>query len=352
MVKPRIIIADTDANYIIPLQLKFAEELFDKIDLEIITDRGYFEQVFSVPQKAGILIVSEDLYSHSLQRHTINHIFLMTEHCGEEYTDDVNVFCLYKYTSTKEIFSEIIGKSGSVLNNGKSTKKEPQIVVFTSANGGAGKTTVSLGICNCLTRNYQRVLYINADRLQTFQHLLANPTAISAADVYAKLSSSRTNGYHEAKHIIRNEGFSYLPAFKASLMSVGLQYEVFEKLAMSAKQSGDYDFIILDADIVFDEAKAKLLSIADKVVIVTQQTRASVYATNLLISNIIGVNSEKYIFVCNNFDKEQDNALISSVMAPQFSISEYVEHFDYYDQMKCSDFAKAAGIQKAAFLIM
>ena len=35
MAKPRIIIADTDISYIIPLQLKFAEDFFEKIDLEI-----------------------------------------------------------------------------------------------------------------------------------------------------------------------------------------------------------------------------------------------------------------------------------------------------------------------------
>ena len=61
MAKPRIIIADTDAGYIIPLQLKFAEDFFEKVDLEIITDTNYFESLFSTPQKIDILIVSEDL---------------------------------------------------------------------------------------------------------------------------------------------------------------------------------------------------------------------------------------------------------------------------------------------------
>lgn len=44
MARPRIIIADTDVNYILSLQLKFVEEFFEKIDLEIITDRNYFEK--------------------------------------------------------------------------------------------------------------------------------------------------------------------------------------------------------------------------------------------------------------------------------------------------------------------
>ena len=54
MAKPRIIIADTDLNYIIPLQLKFVEEFFDLIDLELITDQDYFSKLFSMSQKASI----------------------------------------------------------------------------------------------------------------------------------------------------------------------------------------------------------------------------------------------------------------------------------------------------------
>lgn len=352
MAKPRIIIADTDAGYIFPLQLKFAEEFFDKVEIEIITDREYFDKLFSVPQQAAILIVSEALYDLSLQRHTISNTFLMMEQEEEESTADLNICRLYKYTSIKEIFGEIIGKSSDALNIAKSQKKEPQIVLFTSANGGVGKTTLALGVSVCLTRSYKRVLYINADRLQTFQHLLENPTAISAADVYAKLSNTSANGYNEVKHVIRNEAFSYLPAFKASLMSVGLQYEVFERIATAAKQSGDYDFIVVDSDVTFDEYKATMLSVADKVVVVTKQNRASVFATNLLTSNITGINPEKYFFVCNDFDKELDNALIAPSMTLQFLINEYVEHFSRYDQMKCVDLARDKGIQKTAFLIM
>ena len=51
--KPRLIIADTDINYIIPLQAKFAEEFPGEIDLEIITEPAYFEQAFRKPAEGG-----------------------------------------------------------------------------------------------------------------------------------------------------------------------------------------------------------------------------------------------------------------------------------------------------------
>ena len=62
MARPRVIVADTDESYVIPLQKKFAELFADKIDLEIITDKDYLNQLFLLLQHAGILLVLEKLF--------------------------------------------------------------------------------------------------------------------------------------------------------------------------------------------------------------------------------------------------------------------------------------------------
>lgn len=352
MAKPRIIIADTDPNYIIPLQLKFVQDFFEEVDLEIITDEVFFDTLFAAPQRADILIISEDLYSTAIRRHNIPHIFLMTEQYEEDSTADLNINRIFKYTSIKEIFNEITGKSADVFKFNKKVAQETQIVLVYSASGGTGKTTVAMGVSASLTKNYKRVLYINAARLQVFQHILDNSSAITTSDVYAKLATPTEGIYHEIKHVIRKEIFSYLPPFKAALMSLGLQYSVFEKLITSAKKSGDYDYIVVDADTTFDEDKAELLNLADKVLIVTEQNLAAVLGTNTLVSNVNGMSGDKYIFVCNNFQKENSNALVSPSISLKFTVSDYVDHFHYYEQMSLDDFSKESSIQRIAFLII
>lgn len=353
MAKPRIIIADADFDYIIPLQLKFVEEFFEKIDLEIITDRDYFEQKFSVSQRADILVISEELYDRTMQRHNVSHIFLLTEQYEEESTADLNVDRIFKYTSIKEIFNEIISKSSSVLKLDQQKKQETQMVLVYSASGGTGKTTVAMGISASLTKNYKKVLYINAARLQTFQNMLENKTPVTALDVYAKLRSDNLEKvYEDIKHVLRKELFYYLPPFKTALMSLGLRYSVFGQIVKSAKRSGDFDFIVVDADVTFDEEKADLINMADRVVIVTNQSMAAVSATNVLASNINGMNTDKYIFVCNDFDKLQSNALISPQSSLKFTISDYVDHFNLYEQMNMEELAGESSIQRVAFLII
>lgn len=350
MAKPRIIVADTDVNYLAPIQLKFATDFFEKVDLEIISDGEYFSELFSTPQKADILVVSESLYSPNVLKHNIGHIFLMTEQYGEQ-AETQGVCLVYKYTSVKEIFNEITGKSADVLNIAE-IKKPTQIVVVCSAAGGVGKTTVAMGVSAALTRSFKRVLYINAAELQFFQHMLGNKTPLTDKKIYAGLMQPSDSLYSDIKHVLRKEMFLYLPPFKAALMSLGLNFSVYLKIIEGAKQSGDYDFIIVDTETVFDENKAALLNAADKVVIVTTQSTAAVSSTGTLISNINWSGGDKYIVICNDFEKDSFNALILPELSDKFTVSEYIEHFRHIETLDPDGLASHSSVQRTAFLLM
>ncbi|MBR5636700.1 MAG: AAA family ATPase [Pseudobutyrivibrio sp.] len=352
MANPKVIIADTDVNYIAPLQYKFVNDYFNNIDLEIITDMQYFNEYFSMPRNAEVLIVSEDLYDSSLKRHDIKNIFLMSEQMDDGATGDLSLNKLYKYTSIVEIFSEIVAKSAKELAAGAVEKKETQIILVTSACGGVGKTSVAMGIAASLAEGYQRVLYINASMLQNFQYLLDDEGPITGTDVYASLYNPTDNVYLDIKKEIRKNVFNYLPEFKAALPSIGIDYSVFLKIALSAKKNGEYDFIVIDADSAFDEEKLNMIDAADKVIVVTDQSVNSVSGTNHLASNINGINSEKYIFICNRFNKDMFNALIATEVVPKFSITEYITEISTNTFVKPSEMADNNGIRKVAFLAM
>ncbi len=353
MGKPRVIIADTDISYVIPIQLKFIVEFFEKIDLEVITDRSYFDNLFLNPQNADVLIVSEELYDDSLQRHNIGHIFLMKEEYEDNQTSDLKVNYLAKYASIKEIFNTILGKSADVFSKIKSGEDaETKVILFYSEAGGTGKTTLAVGVSACLAKSYKKVLYLNASSLQVFQHLISNRAPISATDVYAQFASKEPLEYDKFKHIIRKELFCYVPPFKAALMSLDLDYTIYGRIIAAVKKSGEFDYIVVDTDSGFDEGKVSLFNVADKAVIVIQQNLASIVATNLLFANINGVNSDKYLVICNNFDKDRDNALIASNVSTKFSVDDYVEHYDHYDQMRATDLASEKSMQRISFVII
>ena len=102
----------------------------------------------------------------------------------------------------------------------------------------------------------------------------------------------------------------------------------------------------------FDEDKAALLGLADKVIIVTEQSLMSVTSTNRLVSNINNSETDKYLFVCNDFSKDEDNYLISPDVTMKFTVSEYIEHFAHCEKMSIAEFSKKTSIQKTAFLVI
>lgn len=347
MDKPRVIIAETDFSYIVPLQQRFIEKFADKIDLEIIDNKVYFDKLFSSPQRADVLVVCEELYDSSVRIHNIGHIFVLSEQLLDEPPTDRNVITVFKYTNIKDVFNRISGPIAPA-----DEKREPEIIVVSSASGGVGKTTVALGLCGCLTRSFKKVLYINASRLQSFQHFFENGGAISSPDVYARLSHENSMLFANIRHVIRTESFSYLPPFKMALLSLGIPYSVFGTIAAQAKESNEYDYIVVDTDSAFDDSNARLMGMADKVLLITDQTLSAVYATNLLVENISGVTGEKYFFICNRFDKEDQNALIQPSMHLRFTVNEYIDRFYNYDSMRCDDFAQESSIERVAMLVM
>lgn len=93
-----------------------------------------------------------------------------------------------------------------------------------------------MGVATCLTQDYRRVLYVNASKLNTFQYKLNNNTPINGTDIYSKLLENNKDIYDEIKNVIRKEEFSYLPPFRAALLSLGIKYDIYEKIILGAKK--------------------------------------------------------------------------------------------------------------------
>lgn len=350
MKKPRIVITDDDFSYIMPLQAKFIYEFLDDIDMEVITDPEYFKEMFCSLQKIDILIVDKKYFRDDFAKHDIENIFVLTENQKEDMESMKNVHAMYKYTNVKEIFLEIVGQSGLKIPMHKN-EKNSEIIMVTSACGGVGKTTVGLGIARALSDMYKRVLYIEASRLQTFQYYMERKDPIENQDVYVTLTHPSPSVYQEIKSELRKEEFTYLPPLKAPLMAYGIDFDAYGKVAKSAKMSGEFDYIILDADVTFDKSKAKMMSVSDRVVIVTEQKPSVVYATELLVSNINNIESDKYLFICNQYQKNKENVFTTGRNI-NFKIDEYVDYFTDYTKMSVKDFAMENTIRKIAFLLM
>lgn len=350
MAVPRMIIASSDTDYLKPILSGFTEGFYNKANLEIITDRDYFNELFSSPQRAELLIVSDEMYDVSINRHNLESILLLTGSEENAGSEEGTVHKIYRYSSVKDIFNEAARICASYLKKDKTKKRETQIIAFTSADGGTGKTTAAMGIAGALSREGKKTLYVNSGQLQSFGYLFKDTLPILDNDIYMKLSNREELSYMDMKDVIRCECFSYIPPFKAMLISLGLETEALIRVALEAKISGDYDFVILDTDGVHNDSDISALDTADKAAVIIRQTKASAYAASVLAANINGIRDGKFIFICNDTDKSQDGSRIVSEYKTDFYISGYIDHIDEYEMLKGEDYSNNCSIRKAALL--
>ncbi|WP_448902051.1 AAA family ATPase [Eubacterium sp.] len=345
MTKQRIVIVDEDFFYIIPLQAKFIYKFGDSVEIEVITQKNYLINSFNKIQKVDILIISENMYFDSLLKHEIKKIFVLTEEKNEKIKSN-NVQFIYKYKSLNEIILDIVGNDFNNLIHKE--ENNSQIILVTSANGGVGKTTMAIGLSMGLSDMYKKVLYIQASYLQTFQQYIDNDEPIKSNVIYQLIDKSKKNIYEKIKYEIRNQNMYYLPPFRTSLMSLGMEYSIFEMIAKQAKEAGDFDYIIIDSDIVLDKNKASMMNLADKVIIISEATETSVYATNRLIDNIENYTSEKYLFICNFFDDDKQKNL----NAAEYRIDEYIKYNMSTNEKIYNELDVQESLRKIAFLLI
>ncbi len=351
--RPRVIIADLDRLYILPLQQKFVKEFYDNIDLEIITDRQYFDELFVTPQTIDILIVAEQLYNPLLQKHNIKHLYILSESEDNEAVAGPSGSYIYKYTSIIDIFEIIKGSSAAILNAVVINKTAPKIITVYSASGGAGKTTMALGLSLNLASRYKRVLYVAVERLQASCHLFNCAAEIDYSDYYHSLQKTDGAVYEAIKPFIQSEKFDYVPLLNLSTVALDIAIERYNELLLTAKASNDYDYIIVDSDSTFDAHKANLIDLSDRLIVIYEQTKRSINKTNAFLRNIEGNQPDKYIFVCNKY--QADNPIESAADLEyrcNFKTEQKLDFFVDYEIMNIESLAKAEAIHKIAYLIM
>ena len=76
--KPKIILADTDREYLSKLVYKFLTELRDNVELVVITDQYYFRDYFEKPQMAELALIDRTLFDEGLLRHSISRMYILS----------------------------------------------------------------------------------------------------------------------------------------------------------------------------------------------------------------------------------------------------------------------------------
>jgi cellulose biosynthesis protein BcsQ len=349
MAKIKIVMADPDAGYIEPLELKFLNELQEEADVMIITDLDYFAEFFSAPQNLDILVINEQLWSNQLERQNIKNLFILQEQEGSTLQSRLKATFLYKYTSVQELFNEIISCLNEQGHRSVGVQKETRIIMVYSPVGGAGTTTVAMGLSQALAGMHRRVLFMGLDNLQTFSWNLGRDEVLPF-EFEKQMSSDSEYIYHALRPLIQKDVFYYMPQFARSLSSLSITIRDFIHLAESVREAGEFDFIVCDTPGDFTVEVSALMGRSDHVITVTNQDEQAVWKLQALLQNIDCSDHNKYSFVCNRYDPEQTNYLIDERYIANCRINEYIERIDPKYLRRVQDMKDLRSFQKLTYL--
>ncbi len=303
----RIIIADTDRNYLLTLQIKLLEEVKPDIRIDAISDKQFFDSLFSSPQEAGCLIVSENLYSQELRKHNIENIIILTEDyvASNDYTHLVNR--IYKYSRLKEIYNQIkdylVGVDGE---NEIIIEKDTKVVSLVSSSGGQGKTTIALSLAACLSKKHYNVLYISMQSIQNYQVFLNNKITLPE-EVIIEFAEKEVDYYRHLNRHLQKEEFYYIPPMPSPLCFYGIDDSFFLSVIDEIIKSKDFDYLIVDTDSTFNASVIKLIQKSNKILYVTNQTDEALSSAISFLAKI-DRKPDQYCFIANNnIVKEQRN---------------------------------------------
>lgn len=349
MIKPVVVIADSNEDYVVSLEEKFMEEFGEKVELEVITEKSYFEEYFAEKRMVEVLIVEEAWYFTELQNQNVKNIFVLQENFTGVTEKDSMVKKIEKYSSTNKIYQQVMD-SNNCLEKIKTEKElsKTKVIVVYSPMGGVGKTTLALGIGSYIGTE-KKVLYINAERMNTFQHHFKSEETIPNRVAMGLMASDDL--YLKIKGVIGVEEIDYLYPFTMALSSLGLEYSIYNKIIEAVKEAKEYDYVIVDTDTVFDREKAWMIAKADKVVLVGKQGKETAHAMAVLSKNMDYDSMEKYFYICNNYDENRQRERFSEVYE-NCPVRDVVKHIAGIEEYGLQQLALKREIQKISLLVM
>ena len=277
MIKPLIVIASPDDRMATILVLKLLQQLGDQAEYEVFTDEQLFRAYMETTRCVDVLILSDHWTFSLLEDHRIGlEIELSGDGNAAEIAEKAIEYCRKK-----------TGKGIGA-----------QILMITSPVGGSGKTSLALGLAENLARLGAKVLYLDAEYLQTFQFWLDEEEIPGGQELFS--SEEAIDFWRDVQPLIRNHGFDYMMPFAEPLAMMKLDITAFWHIARCAKESGVYDYIVLDTDSSWNSSKETLASLADHVLILGDERADSRFKCERLKSRL-SIDEGKYLFICNEY---------------------------------------------------
>lgn len=275
----KVVIIDKDELYLSRVSAAFSEFYADKLEIATYSDENKAQNELK-DKTIDILIIGQNMEG-KISEETIefqtNLIIYFSDKKDTEEIADCKTIC--KYQQIDELFDTITGEYAQVnkfLASTGSEKAPSKIFTFMSAAGGSGATTVAQGFARHIADMKLNVLYISLEQLNSVGFYLNSNIEAGLAEAMGAVVGKKKNLSMKVSKCIStdNSGVNFLSPYKCILDMNEVTAENFNTL-MNTICAMNFEYIIIDTDLTFDERIMGVFSKSSKIICITDATPVS-----------------------------------------------------------------------------
>lgn len=269
--KIKLALLEKDSNYLNRIVNTFNIKYAEKLEIYSFTDeRAAYQTLSSTP--IDVLIAGEqfDIEVNSLPARCSLAYFVEANNI--DTVKDKPAICKFQkadliYKQILSIYSETASHSTKIRFDENVTRT----MLFASASGGVGTSTIAAVCAVVIARQSRKVLYLNLERFGDTDSLFKGDGQFTFGDVIYAIKSKKSNLSLKLESAVKLDasGVSFFSSPEIALDIMDLTTEDIRRLLHEIKISGSYDCIILDSDFDFSEKSNLLWNEATDVIMVS-----------------------------------------------------------------------------------
>ena len=330
--KIRLALIDSNDKYATRLLHYYANHYEDKLELSYFTSFEKFKENL-LSKNMDVLLISEQCDGDltSLQGKMLT--AYLTESLSIDSIHGIKAIC--KYQKPDLIYKELLRMFAEYDSDSVTYRlgdlNKTAVDIFMPVSGGAGCSSLAAAHAGRITEKGGKVLYLNTEKLPSTACFFSGEGSGTFQDVIYAVKSRRPNLALKLESMVRQDesGVYFFEPSPNVLDMNELNAEETEQLLKELLAIGNYDRIVIDADLNLEAHLKVYTKYAYRFVLVTEQSEMGMKKMEQLSQALMLMEQGKQIdistklnVICNKSDPHRETAY-----AGQIPIGEFVPVF-------------------------
>lgn len=266
----KLAILEGDTSYLNRIVAVFNTKYSDKLEIYSFTDEEVALATLNTA-KIDVLLVS-DFYEIDVTH--------LPKRCGFAYLVDSpdidsvkGQMAICKFQKADLIYKQILSVYSEVVSNVSGLKLNVdgcKVVVFTSASGGTGSSTMAASCAVNYAGKDRKVLYLNLENFGSSDVFFESDGQFDMSDIVYALKSKKTNLALKLESCVKRDisGVYFFSQPKVALDILELSTDEILQLISELEMTGAFDYIVVDMEFGLDEKYLKIYEKAHAIVLV------------------------------------------------------------------------------------